>query len=105
MGIFNWICFTLIYICVTTTGQGHMTLDSAQDDTNSEDSSMNTMLFKFMLETLDELEDKYHKQNYKIIELETTLGELEGNQVSNEKLVLEQNKKILELGTKSDKIE
>ena len=87
---------------MTKTAQGHMTLDSAQDDTNSGDSSMNTMLFKFLLETLDELEDKYHEQSDKIEGLETTLGELGGNLVSSEKLVIEQNKKISELKTKQN---
>ena len=113
----------LFYICVTITAQGHMTLDSPQDDTNSEDSSMNTMLFKFLLETLvsdssdlnnklDRLEDKYYEQNYKIVDLETTLGEqndeileLKGTLISSEKLVIEQNRKISELETKTDKIE
>ena len=106
----------ILHLSVTKTVYGHVSSGGSQDNTNSVDSSTNTMLFKFLLETLvrdssdlynkiDKVQEKYHEQNDKI-ELETTLHdqndeimELKGNLVSSEKVIGEQNEKIFELET------
>ena len=108
--LYTWICLIITFIFVTKTVQGHMSLDSAQDDANSEGSSMNTMLLKFLLETLvsdssdlndkiDKLEEKFQEQKYKIEEQTEEILELKGNLASSEKLNNEQKDKIEALET------
>ena len=99
---------------MTETVQGHMLPDSHQDSSNTADSSMNSMLIKFLLETLvsdssdlnnrlDRLQNNYKD---KAEEFKTTLSEqsneileLKGNLVSSQKLVIEQNKKLSDIET------